>query len=377
MTVNDWTDPRTLPDFPWDRLTPYKERARSRGLIDLSIGTPVDAVPEVIQDALRAAANSPGYPTVWGTPELRAAAAGWMQRKLDVTVHPDAILPTIGSKELVAMLPFQLGLSARDVIAIPAIAYPTYDVGARLAGAAVVVADGVEELELARIRVEASGRALKMVWLNSPSNPTGEVASVEALKAIVGWGREHDILIVNDECYIELGWDERPVSILHPSICGEGPDAHRGVIAVHSLSKRSNLAGYRGGFITGDAGMVKRLLEIRKHSGSMVPGPIQAAMVAAYNDDSHVASQYLRYEARRTALRAALLAAGYRVDGSKAGLYLWTTRGEDCWKTLEALADLGILAAPGEFYGKAAQKHVRIALTGSDEDIAEAVRRLS
>ena len=167
MSVNDWTDPRTLPDFPWDRLTPYKERARSRGLIDLSIGTPVDDVPEIIQEALRAAANSPGYPTVWGTPELRAAAAGWMQRKLNVTVHPDAILPTIGSKELVAMLPFQLGLSARDVIAIPAIAYPTYDVGARLAGAAVVVADGVEELEFARIRVEASGRALKMVSATS------------------------------------------------------------------------------------------------------------------------------------------------------------------------------------------------------------------
>lgn len=368
---------RTLPEFPWDRLAPYKERAAAHGLIDLSIGTPVDDTPEVVQEALCAAANAPGYPTVWGTPALRAAAAGWMRRRLGVEVPADAILPTLGSKELVAMLPFQLGLSARDVVAIPALAYPTYDVGARIAGAAVVLADGIDELENQRRRVEATGRDLAMVWLNSPANPNGAVHSATSLAEIVAWGRQHGILIVNDECYIELGWDAAPVSILHPSVCGEGPEAHRGVLAVHSLSKRSNLAGYRAGFVAGDAAVVARLLEIRKHSGFMVPGPVQAAMIAAYNDDAHVEVQRAVYAARRSALRPALEAAGFHIDQSQAGLYLWATCGLDAWETVGWLADLGILAAPGAFYGTAGNQHVRIALTGSDSDIATAVGRLS
>lgn len=367
---------RALPEFPWDLLAPFKQRASAHGLIDLSIGTPVDSTPPVVQDALRAAADAPGYPTVWGTPALRAAAAGWMQRRLGVELNPDSVLPTIGSKELVAMLPFQLGLSSRDVIAIPAIAYPTYDVGARLAGASVVLADGVDELEAQRLRVEATGRQFAMVWLNSPANPSGAVHAAAALAEIVAWGREHDTLIVNDECYIELGWDATPVSILHPSVCGTGADAHRGLLAVHSLSKRSNLAGYRAGFVTGDPAVVEQLLEIRKHSGFMVPMPVQAVMVAAYNDDAHVEAQRVVYGARRTALRSALEAAGFRIDHSNAGLYLWATRDEDSWTTLGWLADRGILAAPGAFYGSAGEQHVRIALTGSDADIAEAVRRL-
>ena len=367
---------RSLPEFPWDRLVPYKQRAEARGLIDLSIGTPVDSTPQVVQDALRAAADAPGYPTVWGTAALRESAANWMRRRLGVDASADAVLPTIGSKELVAMLPFQLGLSARDVVAIPAVAYPTYDVGARLAGATVVLADGVEELESARVRVEATGRHLSLVWLNSPANPSGAVLSADELAEIVAWGRAHDTLIVNDECYIELGWDITPVSILHPSVCGTGADAHRGLLAVHSLSKRSNLAGYRAGFIAGDPVVVKQLLEIRKHSGSMVPTPMQAAMVAAYNDDAHVEAQRAVYESRRSTLRAALEAAGFRIDASHAGLYLWATSGEDSWETLSWLADRGILAAPGAFYGVAGEQHVRMALTGSDADIAEAANRL-
>lgn len=367
---------RALPEFPWDQLLPYKERAATHGLIDLSIGTPVDSTPQVIQDALRNAADAPGYPTVWGISALRNAAANWMHRCLGVSISPDAILPTIGSKELVAMLPFQFGLSARDVVAIPAVAYPTYDVGARLAGASVVLADGLEQLEEQRQRVEATGRHLAMVWLNSPSNPSGDVLTAEALAEIVAWGRKHMILIVNDECYIELGWDAEPISLLHPSVCGEGADAHHGLLAVHSLSKRSNLAGYRAGFVAGDPGIIRQLLEIRKHSGSMVPLPVQAAMVAAYDDDAHVVAQRAVYAARRTALRAALESAGFRIDASYAGLYLWATRGEDCWLTLEWLADRGILAAPGAFYGPSAHQHVRLALTGSDADIASAVERL-
>jgi succinyldiaminopimelate transaminase len=367
---------RALPEFPWDQLLSYKERAATHGLIDLSIGTPVDSTPQVIQDALRNGADAPGYPTVWGTTALRMAAANWMQRCLGVSISPDAILPTIGSKELVAMLPFQLGLSARDVVAIPSVAYPTYDVGARLAGASVVLADGLEQLEAQRQRVEATGRELAMVWLNSPANPSGEVLSAATLAEIVAWGRKHMVLIVNDECYIELGWDAETISILHPSVCGEGVDAHHGVLAVHSLSKRSNLAGYRAGFVAGDPGVIQQLLEIRKHSGSMVPLPVQAAMVAAYDDDAHVMVQRAVYAARRTSLRAALESAGFRIDGSYAGLYLWATRGEDCWQTLDWLADRGILAAPGAFYGPSAHKHVRMALTGSDADLAAAVARL-
>lgn len=371
-------DARALPDFPWDALLPFKQRAQSVGIIDLSIGTPVDHTPEVVRAALCAAADSPGYPTVWGTPALREAVAGWMLRRLGVDVEAANILPTIGSKELVAMLPFQLGLSSRDVVAIPAVAYPTYDVGARLAGAAVVLADGVAELEAQRQRVEASGRELTMVWLNSPSNPTGSVLTTAELAAVAAWGRTHGILIVNDECYIELGWDGvEPVSLLHPSVCGEGVDAHRGLLVVHSLSKRSNLAGYRGGFVAGDPAVVRALLEIRKHSGSMVPMPVQAAMIAAYGDDAHVAEQHARYAARRVVLRAALESAGFRIDASNAGLYLWVTRGDDCWDTLGWLADRGIIAAPGAFYGVAAHQHVRIALTGSDVDVAEAARRLA
>ncbi len=356
---------------------PFKERAAAQGLIDLSIGTPVDATPPVVQEALRQAADAPGYPTVWGTAALREAIAAWLRRRLGVAASADAVLPTIGSKELVAMLPFQLGLGARDVIAIPAIAYPTYDIGARLVGASVVAADGVDQLEDLLVRVEASGRELGMVWLNSPSNPTGRVLTRAALRGIVDWGRQHGILIVNDECYIELGWEAEPISLLHPEVCGSGPDAHHGLLAVHSLSKRSNLAGYRGAFITGDAGRIRSLLDIRKHSGFMVPLPVQAAMAAAYADDDHVAEQRVRYGARRQVLRSALEAAGFTVDGSEAGLYLWVTLGEDCWATLGRLADLGILAAPGEFYGTAGRQHVRIALTGSDAAIGTAAERLA
>lgn len=372
-----WPEGLALPEFPWDRLTPYKRRAAERGLIDLSIGTPVDATPEVVQSALRAAANAPGYPTVWGTTDLRLAISEWLQRRLGVQASPANVLPTIGSKELVAMMPFQLGLGARDVIAIPAIAYPTYDIGARLAGAAVITADGVDELEAARLRADASGRHLRMVWLNSPSNPTGSVLSADALSAIVVWARAHGVLVVNDECYIELGWDVAPVSVLHPSVCGVGDDAHHGILAVHSLSKRSNLAGYRAGFVTGDPQLVTRLLEIRKHAGSMVPMPVQHAMAVAYRDDEHAAVQRAVYRARRTKLADAFAGAGFRVEGSQAGLYLWLTRDEDSWETLAWLADRGILAAPGAFYGSAGNRHVRVALTGSDEDVAEVVQRLA
>ena len=368
---------RTLPDFPWDRLVPFGDIARKHpdGIVDLSIGTPVDPTPQVIQDALAAATNAPGYPTTVGLPELREAARAWFERCLGVTaLDIDAIIPSIGSKEIVAWLPTLLGLTARDVVAIPATAYPTYDVGARIAGCSVLTADTVGELEALRNKAEASGRRLAMAWVNSPSNPTGRVLSAEELRSIVEWGRAHRVLIVSDECYLELGWDVTPVSVLHPSVIG---DSLEGVLAVHSLSKRSNLAGYRAGVVAGDRSVIAAILEIRKHAGMILSMPVQRAAIVAFNDDAHVAAQREVYRARREVLKSAFSNAGFEIQFSHAGLYLWVTRGENCWITVEWLAERGILVAPGSFYGSAGEQFVRVAMTATDERIGRVAERLS
>jgi succinyldiaminopimelate transaminase len=357
-----------LPVFPWDKLEPFKATAAAHpgGIVDLSVGTPVDPVPELIQKALVAAADSPGYPTVWGTPELRDALTGWVERRLgarDVTHRH--VLPVVGSKELVAWLPTQLGLGPGDKVAYPRLAYPTYEVGARLARADYVVYDDPTELD---------PTDLKLLWLNSPSNPTGKVLSARELTRIVAWAREHDILVFSDECYIELGWEADPVSVLHPDVCG---GSYEGIVSVHSLSKRSNLAGYRAAFLAGDPAVLGDLLQIRKHGGMMTSAPTQAAVVAALADDVHVREQRERYAARRSALREALLRHGFRIEHSEASLYLWATRDESCWDTVAHLAELGILVAPGDFYGEAGEKFVRVALTATDERVAAAVKRLA
>ncbi|NXY97242.1 succinyldiaminopimelate transaminase [Streptomyces sp. BR123] len=357
-----------LPVFPWDKLEPYKATATAHpdGIVDLSVGTPVDPVPQLIRSALVAAADSPGYPTVWGTPALRDAITGWLRGRLGASAagHRN-VLPVVGSKELVAWLPTQLGLGAGDKVAYPRLAYPTYEVGARLCGAEAVVYDDPTELDPAGI---------KLLWLNSPSNPTGKVIPKDELVRIVAWARRHGILVFSDECYLELGWEAEPVSVLHDDVCG---GSYEGLVAVHSLSKRSNLAGYRAAFIAGDAGVLAELLEIRKHGGMMTPAPVQAATVAALGDDAHVEEQRARYAARREALRAALVAHGFRVDHSEASLYLWVTRDEPCWDTVAHLAELGILVAPGDFYGEAGARHVRVAFTATDERVEAAVKRLA
>ncbi|MBN0045188.1 succinyldiaminopimelate transaminase [Streptomyces actuosus] len=356
-----------LPAFPWDRLEPYKKTAATHpdGIVDLSVGTPVDPVPELIQKALVDAADSPGYPTVWGTPALRDAITGWLERRLGARgVTHRHVLPVVGSKELVAWLPTHLGLGPGDRVAHPRLAYPTYEVGARLAGADHEAYDDPTELDPANLR---------LLWLNSPSNPTGRVLSRQELTRIVAWAREHGVLVVSDECYLELGWEADPVSVLHPDVNGGSYD---GIVAVHSLSKRSNLAGYRAAFVAGDPAVLGPLLEIRKHGGMMTSAPTQAAAVAALGDDEHVRVQRERYAARREALRAALLGHGFRIEHSEASLYLWATRGESCWDTVSHLAALGILVAPGDFYGPAGETFVRVALTATDERIEAAVRRL-
>jgi succinyldiaminopimelate transaminase len=359
-----------LPDFPWDRLQPAKDKAAGTpgGLVDLSVGTPVDPAPAVLQKALAAAADAPGYPLTAGTPALREAIAAFLAGRFGVTgLASTAVLPTIGSKELVAWLPTLLGLGAGDVVAHPELAYPTYDVGARLAGATPATADDPATLD------DIAG-PVKLLWVNSPANPTGRVLDPGLLRALVSWAREHGAVLASDECYAEFGWDAEPVSVLHPDICG---GSHEGLLVVHSMSKRSNLAGYRGAFVAGDAALVAELLEVRKHAGMIVPAPVQAAMVAGLGDATHVAEQRERYAARRTALRAALESAGFTITHSEAGLYLWSSRGEDCWTTVDWLAGRGILVAPGDFYGPAGAQHVRVALTATDERIAAAVDRLT
>ncbi|GAA3064193.1 succinyldiaminopimelate transaminase [Actinokineospora globicatena] len=353
-----------LPDFPWDVLADHAARARTHpdGVVDLSMGTPVDPVPPLIQAALTTAAELPGYPTTHGLPELRTAAVDALERRHGVGgLDPDAVLPTIGSKELVAWLPTLLGVKS---VVIPEVAYPTYEVGARLAGASYVRTDGLTALGPA---------APGLIWLNSPSNPTGRVLPVEHLRKVIAWARERGTIVASDECYLALGWETEPVSILHPSVNDGDPT---GLLAVHSLSKTSSLAGYRAGFVTGDPALVRGLLEVRKHAGLIVPRPVQAAMTEALVDDAHIAAQKSRFAARRAQLRPALEAAGFRIDHSEAGLYLWATRDEPAWATTEWLAARGILVAPGTFYGPAGAQHVRIALTATDERIASAVARL-
>ena len=320
----------------------------------------------MIRNALAAASSAPGYPATAGTPELRDAAAAALRRRYGITDLVDgAVLPVIGTKELIAWLPTLLGLGSGDAVVVPELAYPTYDVGARLAGAEVLRANSLTQV---------GPRTPRLIYLNSPSNPTGAVLGVEHLRKVVGWARERGVLVASDECYLGLGWEAEPLSVLHPSVC-DGD--HTGLLAMHSLSKTSSLAGYRAGFVAGDPVVVAELLAVRKHAGMMVPTPVQAAMVAALNDDAHERDQKQRYARRRDVLLAAVRDAGFTVEHSEAGLYLWATRGEPGRATVSWLADRGILVAPGEFYGPRGADFVRIALTATDERIDAAVARLT
>ena len=280
-----------------------------------------------------------------------------------------SVIPTVGSKELVALLPTLLGLRGAGTVVIPEVAYPTYEVGAVLAGLAVRRTDAPPDDGGA-----APHPPVALVWLNSPGNPHGRVLTDDELRGWVGWGRAHGVPVVADECYVTLGWDVEPRSLLHPSVAGED---HTGLLAVHSLSKQSTAAGYRAGLLSGDPALVRRVWEVRRHLGLLVPGPVQAAMAAALADDDHVDVQRERYRARRDRLATAVRATGARIEHSEAGLYLWVTRDEDCWTTIDWLAGLGIVAAPGSFYGPAGARHVRLALTATDERIDAAVERLT
>lgn len=361
-----------LADYPWDAVAPYAERARAHagGIVDLSIGSPVDPTPAVVAEALAASTDAHAYPTTVGTPALREAIVQWYARRRGVTGLTAAhVLPTVGSKELVALLPLLLGLTAADTVVHPRAAYPTYEVGARLVGATPVAADDPAEWP----------EGTRLVWLNSPGNPDGRVWSADELTVAVARARELGAVLASDECYAELGWDapwdDEPIpSALDPRVTGGDVT---GILSVYSLSKQSNLAGYRAAFLAGDSAIVAQLVTSRKHLGLLLPGPVQAAMIAALGDDTHVAAQKELYRARRDLLKPAVEAAGFRVDESTAGLYLWVTEGRDAWDTMARLAEVGILAGPGHFYGEHYPEHVRFSLTATDERIGEGARRLA
>ena len=356
-----------LPDFPWDTIAAARATAEAHpgGIVDLSVGTPVDPTPELAMRALSRAADSPGYPFTAGTAALRQAIVSYLRRRWAADdLAPDATLPVIGTKELVAWLPTLLGLGPDDLVVYPTMAYPTYLVGATIAGCQAIACDDPDEVGDARPA---------LVWINSPANPTGRIIGVDALKNWVNWSRERGSLLASDECYGEFGWESQPISVLHPSING---GRHSGLLGVYSLSKRSNLAGYRAGFVAGDRNVVADLLAVRKHAGMLVPRPVQEAMVDLLGDHDHVELQRARYLRRRTVLRPALQAAGFRIEHSEGAIYLWATRDEDCHASVDFLARMGILVAPGDFYGDAATRHVRVALTATDERVAAGAARL-
>jgi len=360
-----------LPEYPWDAMAPYAAQARAhpQGIVDLSIGSPVDPTPELVRAALSAATDAHAYPTTVGTPALREAIVEWYARRRGVPgLTVDNVLPTIGSKEFVAWLPFMLRLGEGDVVVHPRAAYPTYAIGAAMAGATALASDEPGEWPA----------ETKLVWLNSPGNPDGRVLDDVWLRRAVQRARELGAVVVNDECYAELGWDgqwatNRIPSILDPRVI-EG--SLEGVLCAYSLSKQSNLAGYRDAFVAGDPRLIEQLLVVRKHAGMMLPGPVQEAMVVALGDENHVAAQKDLYRARREMLLPAVQAAGFSLDASEAGLYLWVTEGRDAWESIERLARLGILAGPGHFYGTTFPQHVRLSLTATDERIAQAAKRL-
>ncbi|WP_300265824.1 succinyldiaminopimelate transaminase [Microbacterium sp.] len=362
---------RDLADYPWDAVVPYRQRAAEhpQGIVDLSIGSPIDPTPDVVRHALAEATDAHAYPQTVGTPALREAIVDWYARRRRVTdLTVENVLPTIGSKELVALLPTLLGLGEGDIVVVPRIAYPTYEVGARVAGATPVAEDDPA----------AWPEGARLIWINTPGNPDGRTWTAEELAVAVARARELGAVLASDECYAELGWDglwaDEPVpSVLDPRASG---GSRQGLLSVYSLSKQSNLAGYRAAFVAGCARIIGDLLTARKHLGLMPPAPVQHAMAAALGDHAHVAEQKELYRARRDLLRPALEAAGFRIEGSEAGLYLWATEGRDAWESMQRLADIGILAGPGLFYGAAGARHVRLSLTAPLERVAEGARRL-
>jgi succinyldiaminopimelate transaminase len=370
-----------VPPYPYDRLEPAKRAAAAvpGGLVDLSVGTPCDPPPAAVIAALASSGTERGYPTSLGSVAFRDAASAWLQRRLGATVDPAKQLGAcIGTKEFVATTPGYLKLlrEDRDTVLYPAVSYPTYEMGAILAGLrAIPVPLQNGQMCLDRIDPSDAARAL-CLWVNSPGNPAG---NLDDLGAAAAWGRAHDVWVISDECYVEFTWQGPPASILQ-----HGAD---GVLAVHSLSKRSNLAGVRAGFYAGDPVLVHHLSEVRKHAGFMVPGPVQAAAAVAYADDEHVEVQRGIYRRRMDRFTPALASAGFAVEEPGGAFYLWckvpTAAGgaqanDAGWAAADWLArSAGVLVSPGDFYGSVSSDWVRVALVQPDDRIELAAERLA
>lgn len=364
------------PPYPQDRLDVLRTKAATSvegGAIDASIGTPIDAMPDVVLAAMtKAIPAATGYPRSVGSSEYRTAAAGWLAHRFGVEVSPNAVAACVGTKELVVSLPRILSLRDpnRDTVLYPAVSYPSYAMGARLAGlrAVPVALDDAWLPRLDTVTDADAARAL-VLWLNEPGNPTGSHADGVALEAWVGWARERGVIVASDECYVEF--DPDPATAL--------ASGSSGVLALHSLSKRSNMAGLRAGFVAGDDELVHYLGEVRKHAGLMVPSPVQAAAVAALGDDDHVAVQRARYARRRAALLPALEAIELRHAGGPSTFYLWLAAddGADGWEIAARLVEYGLVCAPGDLYGPEATAYARISLTISDDAVDQLVTRMT
>lgn len=360
------------PPYPYDRLVELRTIANEHdgGCVDLSVGTPSDAPPDFVVAAMATSGTERQYPLSIGGLPFRTAAADWMARRLGVVVDPGQVAACVGSKELVAGVPHWLRLRSpdRDTVLYPAVSYPSYEMGATLAGcrAVPVPLDADWRIDLSAIDPADVDRAL-CLWVNTPGNPAG---GLDDLDAVAAWGRAHDVPVFSDECYVEFTWDGPRRTILE-----SGTD---GVVAVHSLSKRSNLAGLRAGFYAGDPELVGYLSEVRKHSGFMVPGPVQAAAIAAWADDDHVERQRQRYRERLERGRTILRAIGVDAAFPAGAFYLWPEAPDgDAWAFARRLAtDAGVLVSPGEFYGSAAAGHVRLALVAPRERLDLAAERV-
>lgn len=368
------------PAYPYDRLVGLRDKAASApgGIVDLSVGTPTDPPPPAALAALADADGGGalrGYPPSIGSASLRGAAARWMHATFDVDVGADAVAACVGTKEMVASLPRSLSLRrpGPDTVLYPAVSYPTYEMGATLAGlrAVAVPTDEAGRLQLGAVAPTDAERAL-LLWVNSPGNPAG---GLEDLPAAAAWGVAHGVVVASDECYAAFTWDGPPRTILGH---GTGPDGLGGILAVHSLSKRSNLAGLRVGWVAGDPELVTYLSEVRKHAGMMVPGPAQVAAVAALGDEGHVVDQRARYHDRLEAMASILAAVGVEVSLPGGGFYLWAAApGGDAWAWATELAERGgALVSPGEFYGRTGSGHVRMAMVAPLDRLGLVASRL-
>jgi succinyldiaminopimelate transaminase len=366
VTASLWSTTTLIPSSK-DVQAELRRRAVAHpgGYADLATASPVDPTPQVFVDALAAAGGAPGYPLTIGVVELRDAMVQWFDRVRGVALNRDCVLPTIGSKELLGLLPFLLGLGSDDVVVRPSLAYPAYEAGAVAVGAGVVAEDDPAKWP----------EATKLIWLNSPRNPDGQTLTVAELRHAVARARELGAVIVGDECYAVLNEldGERIPSILDPRVVGDDMSQ---ILACYSVSKQSNMAGYRAGMVAGDEQLIAKITSQRRNLGLMVPAPVQQVLSAVLSDDEHVVEQRALYTSRLERLRSAVEAAGFQIHGSESGLYLWATRGESGVDTAMDLADIGVLVSPGEFYGRSGAQFVRFAVTVRDEYLDLAISAL-